>query len=118
MPTVAIVGASADRSKFSNKSIQAHLRAGYEVFPVNPRETTIEGLPAYKSVLDVPVPLDRVALYLPPVTGLKVLDEIAKKGCKELWINPGAESPELMDKAATLGLNAIYACSYSDALSH
>ena len=118
MPTVAIIGASADRSKFSNKAIHAHLRAGYDVFPVHPKEETIEGLKVYKSVLDVPVALDRVSLYLPPAIGVKVLDDIAKKGCKELWVNPGAESPELMAKASALGLNTIYACSYTDAVSH
>jgi predicted CoA-binding protein len=117
-PTVAIVGASADRSKFSNKSIHAHLRAGYDVYPVNPKEAMIEGLKCYKSVLDIPVALDRISLYLPPTVGVKVLDEIAKKGCKELWVNPGAESPELMQKAETLKLNTIYACSYMDAAAH
>jgi predicted CoA-binding protein len=116
MPTVAIIGASADRSKFSNKSIHAHLRAGYEVYPVHPKEETIEGLKCYKSVLDIPVALDRVSLYVPPAIGVNLLDEIARKGCKELWVNPGAESPELMEKAAALGLNTIYGCSYTDAL--
>lgn len=117
-PTVAIVGASADRNKFSNKSIHAHLHAGYDVYPVNPKEETIEGLKCYKSVLDIPVALDRISLYLPPTVGVKVLDDIAKKGCRELWVNPGAESPELMQKAEALKLNAIYACSYLDASAH
>jgi uncharacterized protein len=116
--TVAIVGASADRSKFSNKSIHAHLKAGYEVFPVHPREETIEGLKVYRSVLDIPGALDRVSLYLPPAIGVNALDDIAKKGCQELWINPGAESPELMEKARALGLNTIYACSFVDASAH
>jgi len=117
-PTVAIIGASADRSKFSNKSIHAHLRAGYDVYPVNSKEETIEGLKCHKSVLDIPVALDRISLYLPPIVGIKVLDEIAKKGCKELWVNPGAESAELMQKAEELNLITIYACSYMDAASH
>ncbi len=117
-PTVAIVGASADKRKFSNKSIHAHLRAGYDVYPVNPKEETIEGLKCYKSVVDIPLALDRISLYLPPAVGVKVLDDIAKRGCKELWINPGAESPELMQKAETLKLNAIFACSFTDALAH
>jgi predicted CoA-binding protein len=117
-PTVAIIGASADRSKFSNKSIHAHLKAGYEVFPVNPKEQTIEALKCYKSILDIPVALDRVSLYLPPPVAVTLLDDIAKKGCKELWINPGVESPELMEKAQALGLNTIFACSYTDALAH
>jgi four helix bundle protein len=117
-PTVAIIGASADRAKFSNKAIRAHLRAGYDVYPVNPKEQTIEGLKCYKSVLEIPVALDRISLYLPPAIGLKILDDIAQKGCKELWVNPGAESPEIIAKAQALGLNAIFACSYTDAMAH
>lgn len=117
-PTVAIIGASADRTKFSNKSIHAHLAAGYEVFPVHPKEETIEKLKVYRSVLDIPVALDRVSLYLPPAIGIKVLDDIAKKGCRELWINPGAESEELMAKAQQLKLPVIYACSFTDAATH
>ena len=42
-PTVAILGASADRSKFGNKSVRAHAQAGYDVYPVNPKGGTIEG---------------------------------------------------------------------------
>jgi predicted CoA-binding protein len=117
-PTVAIIGASADRGKYSNKSIHAHLHAGYDVYPVNPKEETIESLKCYKSVLEISVALDRISLYLPPAVGVKVLDDIAKKGCKELWVNPGAESPDLMQKAEALKLNTIYACSYMDAASH
>ena len=118
MPVVAIIGASADPSKFGNKSIHAHLHAGYEVYPVNPKEETIEGLKVYKSILDVPATLDRISLYLPPSVAAKVLEDIAKKGCQELWVNPGVESPELVEKAGKLGLNTIFACSYSEALSH
>jgi uncharacterized protein len=117
-PTVAIIGASADRNKFSNKSIHAHLRAGYDIYPVNPKEEMIEGLKCYKSVAEIPVPLDRISLYLPPTVGVKILDDIAKKGCQELWVNPGADSPELIEKARTLGLNPIVACSFTDALAH
>jgi predicted CoA-binding protein len=117
-PTVAIIGASADRAKFSNKAIHAHLHAGYDVYPVNPKEETIEGLKCYKSVLDVPVTLSRISLYLPPAVGVKVLDDIAKTACRELWVNPGAESPELIEKTRTLGLNAVFACSYTEAMSH
>ncbi len=117
-PTVAIIGASADQNKFSNKSIHAHRRAGYDIFPVNPKEETIEGLKCYRSVAEIPVPLDRISLYLPPAVGIKILDDIAKKGCQELWVNPGADSPELIEKAQTLSLNPIVACSFTDALAH
>ena len=113
-PTVAIVGASADRSKYSNKSVRAHLARGYEVFPVNPREETIEGLKVYRSVLDIPVPLDRISVYLSPAVGVKVLEEFARKGAKEIFLNPGSESEELIEKAQSLGLAPIVACSITD----
>lgn len=114
-PTVAIIGASADRSKFGNKSVRAHAAQGYRVFPVNPKGGEIEGLPAYASLSDIPVAhLDRISMYVPPAVGLKLLDEIAAKGCDELWLNPGSDSDELADAARARGLNPIIACSIVD----
>ncbi len=111
-PTVAVIGASADRRKFGNKAVRAFAARGYHVFPINPAATEIEGFKAFKSILDVPADkLDRVSLYLPPALGVKALDEIAQKPVGELWVNPGAESDELFAKAERLGINTIFACS-------
>ncbi|HEV7221304.1 MAG TPA: CoA-binding protein [Pirellulales bacterium] len=111
-PSVAILGASADRSKFGNKAIRAHLQQGYDVYPVNPKGGEIEGLAVYKGLAEVPVErLDRISVYLPPKIGLAMLDEIAAKGCDELWLNPGSESDELVEQAQSLGLAPIQACS-------
>ncbi|MFT5527211.1 MAG: putative CoA-binding protein [Pirellulaceae bacterium] len=112
MPTVAIIGASSDRSKYGNQSVRAHLQQGYEVYPVNPKGGTIEGLTVYESIGDVPGEnLDRISVYLPPAVGMKVIEDIAAKGCDELWLNPGSESDELIQRAEELGLNVIQACS-------
>jgi uncharacterized protein len=110
--TVAILGASADRSKFGNKSVRAHLQAGYEVYPVNPKGGQIEGLAVYRSLAEVPAPrLNRISVYLPPAVGQAALAEIAAKGCDELWFNPGSETPELIAEARKMKLNAIADCS-------
>lgn len=111
MKTIAILGASADRAKFGNKALRAFVRQGYAVFPVNPKETQIEGLPAFKSIADVPVRPNLVSVYLPPPVVLKVLPDIAAKGCDELWLNPGTESAEVLALAEQLKLNVIQACS-------
>ena len=110
-PTIAIVGASSDRSKYGNIAVHSYRNAGYEVFPVHPKEAEIEGLKVYRSVMEIPVALDRVSVYLPPQIGMKVIEEIARKGTKELFLNPGSESDELVAKAQSLGLNVIVACS-------
>ena len=109
--TIAIIGASNDRAKFGNKSVRAFLQQGYEVFPVNPKEENIEGLPAFKSIRDVPVRPQMISVYLPPPVLLKVLPDIAARGCDELWLNPGTESDEVLAETVRLGLNTIQACS-------
>lgn len=114
MKTVAIIGASNDRSKYGNKSVRAHLQEGYTVYPVNPKESEIEGLPAFKTISDVPVRPDRVSVYVPPPVVKKILPDIAAKGCDELWLNPGTESDEVLAEANRLGLNVIQACSIVD----
>lgn len=112
--TVAIIGASADRSKFSNKSVRAHAQKGWQVFPVNPKGGEIEGRPAYASVRDIGEPLRRVTLYVPPQIGIKMLADIAAVGPGELFLNPGTESAELLDEAKRLGLNVVQGCSIID----
>lgn len=112
MPSIVILGASSDRSKFGNKAVRAFASKGYTVYPVNPKEAQIEGHKAYPSISDVPGGnFDMVSFYLPPPIGLKVIEAVAEKGAKEVWFNPGAESPELTAKAESLGLTAIEACS-------
>ncbi|WP_422924908.1 CoA-binding protein [Singulisphaera sp. PoT] len=118
-PRVAVIGASADRSKFGNKAVRAFRNAGYEVFPINPKLEEIEGLQAFPSLDDLPHEhLERVSLYVPPGVGLKLLDQIARKRVDEVWLNPGSESPELVRKAEELGLNVIQACSIIDVGEH
>lgn len=109
--SIAIIGASADRNKFGNKAVRAFQQQGYTVYPVNPKEAEIEGLPAFKSIADVPARPNLISVYLPPPVLLKVLPAIAAKGCDEFWLNPGTESDEVLAEAERLGLNIIQACS-------
>jgi predicted CoA-binding protein len=111
MKTVAIIGASANRAKYGNKAVRAFLQQGYEVYPINPKAAEIEGLPVFKSVTEIPVRPQMVSVYVPPAVLLDILPAIAAKGCDELWLNPGAESYEVLAKAEKLGLNVIQACS-------
>jgi uncharacterized protein len=109
--TVAIIGASNDRTKFGNKALRAFTLEGYKVIPINPNEPSVEGLPAFKSVLDVPEPIDMATVYVQPETTLRLLDEFAAKQIPEIWVNPGAESDEVIDEARRRGLKVIFACS-------
>ncbi|MCY2967058.1 MAG: CoA-binding protein [Planctomycetota bacterium] len=114
-PTVAIIGASRDRGKYGNISLRAHRDAGYEVFPINPSAGEIEGIPAYRSLADIPGRrVDRVSLYVPPEIGIELLDEIAAVSPQEVWLNPGSESDALIERAQSLGLPIVVGCSIVD----
>ncbi|GAB4325230.1 MAG: CoA-binding protein [Candidatus Zixiibacteriota bacterium] len=111
MSTVAILGASSNRDKFGNKSVRAYAHRGWTVFPVNPKETEIEGHKVYKSIKDIPEHLDRVSVYLPAAIAMSVLDDLASVNPGEVYFNPGADDPEVIKKADELGLNTVKACS-------
>ena len=111
MKTVAIVGASGNRAKFGNKALRAFRDAGYTVVPITTHEQDIEGLRAYRSVLDVPGAIDMASVYVPPEAALSLLDEFERKQIPEIWINPGAESDALLEEAAKRKLNVIAGCS-------
>lgn len=108
---VAVIGASNNRSKFGNKAVRSYLAHGHSVYPVNLRETAIEGLPVFRSIEDVPVDIDTTLVYLPPTATLTVLAGIARKGTKQLFLNPGSEDAAAVARAKELGLDPILACS-------
>ena len=108
---VAVIGASSDPRKFGNRAVRAFRRQGYKVVPVNPNEAQVDGLSTYPSVLDVPDEIDIATFYVPPDIGEKVMPEVASRRVPEVWLNPGAESDELIRLARSLGVEPILACS-------
>jgi predicted CoA-binding protein len=108
---VAVIGASSDRSKFGNKALRAFQAEGHTVIPINPNEREVEGLKTYASVLDVPEPIDMATVYVQPEIGRQLLAEFEQKQIPEIWINPGAESDDLVAEAKRRRLNIIQACS-------
>ncbi len=108
---VAVIGASSDRGKFGNRALRVYVQEGYRVIPINPHEMEIEGLTAYASVLDVPGPIDMASFYVPPEVGEQVIEQVARKQIREVWLNPGSESDALIARARALSIQPIVACS-------
>lgn len=115
MPTIAVIGAGPDRRKFANKCVRAYRAAGWTVYPVHPSAQVVEGLPVFQSMADVPLDhLDRVSVYLPPSVGVKAIESFADKSIGEVWLNPGADGPDVIARAKELGLNVVCGCSIVD----
>ena len=111
MKTVAVIGASSNRAKYGNRALRAFERQGYRVIAINPNEPEVEGHRTYASVLEVADPIDMATVYVPAPIGIRVLEQLAQKGIKEVWLNPGADDPAVVARARDLGLTPIVACS-------
>jgi len=109
--SVAIIGASSRREKFANKAVRAFTDAGYTVYAVHPKEQEVEGLPVYRSVTEIPDAVEVASLYVSPKVGIGMLAGFAEKGIKAVYVNPGADSPELFAEGTQLGLEMRAACS-------
>ncbi len=108
---IAIVGASRDRERFSNKAVRAYRDAGWGVFPVNLKDEEVEGLECFSSIKDIPDDLDAVSFYVKPDIGVSVADDVIEKGVKTAYLNPGADADELAAKLKDGGVTPLRVCS-------
>jgi len=94
---VAVVGATDDPAKFGGRIYRDLKGKGFTVFPVNRGRDTVDGDPAFPSLSDLPATPTIVNLVVPPAAGATVLEECRRLGLTRVWLQPGAESPSLID---------------------
>ena len=92
---IALVGASNDSSKFGNRIYLDLRKKGYNVFPINPKESNIEGDKTYASIDMMEKLPDIVNFVVPPKIAIKVAQKAIELGITHLWFQPGSESDEL-----------------------
>jgi predicted CoA-binding protein len=102
-----VVGASADQSKYGNRVLRCYQMHGLKVVPVNPREREIEGIPCVASVADLPDDVTSISIITPPLMTERVVEEAAVKGIRNVWMQPGAESPLAVAFCREKGMNVI-----------
>ena len=96
--TIAVVGATDRPGKYGGIIYRDLKSKGYRVFPVNPYRDSVDGDHCYRSIKDLPQPPTIADFVIPAKRGLGVLDECAEAGVENIWVQPGAESPELIEK--------------------
>jgi predicted CoA-binding protein len=96
--SIAVIGATDRPGKYGGIIYRDLKRKGYKVFAVNPYRETVGGDPCWKSVKDLPEVPTLADFVIPAKRGLLVVDECEEAGILNIWLQPGAESQELMDK--------------------
>ena len=104
----AVVGASENQSKFGNKIYRNLKQAGYTVYGVNPNAESVDGDPVYPTLKNLPEKPDVVDVVVPSWVGRRVAAEAAELEIPYFWLQPGAESDELIEYAEGLGLRVIH----------
>ena len=84
-----------------------HDPASFTVFPVNPNRETVDGDEAVSSLSRIATPPTIVNLVVPPEEALRVLRECLKLGLMNVWLQPGAESPQTMSFLQSSGFNYL-----------
>jgi len=88
----AVVGATDNPEKYGHQVLINLKKRDYEVYPVNPRLETIEGIKCYAALSDLPVTVDVVDFVVPPTATESILKECLELGLDRIWLQPGSES--------------------------
>ena len=107
---IAVTGVSEDASKYGHKIFRDLLTAGYPVKGVNPKGGFVLGSRLYASLEEIEIKPDLVITVVPPEATVALIDQCNKLGIKTVWMQPGSESPEAIEKAELYGIKTITAC--------
>jgi len=103
----AVIGASPNQSKYGNKILKCYLAQGKVVFPVNPSHKMIENTKCFASIYDLPDTVQSLSIVTPPEITEKLIDIAIAKGVRNIWLQPGSESPLSVKKCVNSDINVI-----------
>jgi len=104
---IAVVGVSRNKDKFGNMIYRDLKAAGYKVMAVNPNADMVEGDRCYAGLGALPEKPDAVLLVIPSKQGIEIIEEAARTGVRHVWVQQGANSPEIDKRLVELDLVAV-----------
>lgn len=107
---IAVVGVSGDASKYGHKIFRDLLNSGYPVKGVNPKGGFVLGRQIYRELAEIEKRPDLVITVVPPAVTEQVVETCNKLGIKQVWMQPGSESPAAFAKAREYGIEVTAAC--------
>ena len=104
---IAIVGLSPKPQRDSNKVAKYLMEQGFEVIPVNPGQKEILSQKCYKSLKDIPFPVDMADLFLNPKRVSPVVDQAIEKEIPVIWMQLGVIHNEAAKRARQAGIKVV-----------
>lgn len=107
---IAVAGVSRSHDQAANAVFQKLRSSGYEVFPVNPNATEVEGVKCYPDLGAVPGPLDGVVIATAPAVSLEVVRQCRANGVRRVWLHRSFGRGSVSDEAVRACQEAGIAC--------
>jgi uncharacterized protein len=108
---IAVLGASSNPERYSNRAVLLLLEKGYQVIPVNPAMPDIAGLPPVATLSDIRVAVDTVTLYVNASISSAQEGGLLRLRPRRVIFNPGSENRGLRIKLEAAGVETVEACT-------
>lgn len=105
--SVALIGVSRNKQSYSRTLMKAFVDKGFEVFPVNPNETEIDGLKCYQSITQLPNSIDAAYIIKRKEMAIDLAREVANRGIKKIWIHVKCDAPNIKELCKEFGVTVI-----------
>jgi predicted CoA-binding protein len=105
--TIALIGATNDSSKYGNIIYKDLKRKNISVYGINPKASTIEGDKAFHRIEDLGFIPDILNFVIPPKLGFPIIKNAIESGFDNFWLQPGAESDEILSFLEQSGKNYL-----------
>jgi len=109
--TVAIIGASDNKTRFAYRAMVSLWEHGHNVKLVNPFKQNIEGNKCFSTVSDIKEKIDTVTLYVNPERFKDHVDEVVQAKPRRVIMNPGTEDAEMQAMLEAAGIEVSRACT-------
>jgi predicted CoA-binding protein len=104
---IAVVGISRSGKKFGNAASKELITRGYEIYPVHPDAQVIDGMVCFPDLETLGGKADALLISIPPAKVPPVLEEAARTGLKNIWLQQGSWSKEVQQTVDSLGLQVV-----------
>ncbi|WP_327039083.1 CoA-binding protein [Micromonospora maris] len=104
---IAVVGASRDPDKTAHSVPAAMQRQGWRIIPVNPFADELFGEPVYRTLADIPHPVDLVNVFRPAEDAVEVVRQAVAIGAPAVWLQLDIVSPQARQIAEQAGIDYV-----------
>lgn len=103
-----VAGASNNHDKYGNKVVRCYLQHKKTVYPINPKESQIEGLTCLPNIDKLPDTVNSISVVTHPFITLKIVKTAINKGISNIWLQPGSENIDAIKLCNANNINLIY----------